>query len=127
MKNCTVNTKHALNALLMAGLLLSPTLSHADELFNCRGKIQSAWVDASGLLLINPTWANKSVGLCRLTTKHNNIEPEICTAWVSIALTAVTTQKPTTTQYRVSELSACSAISTYSQSESARYFMMNHE
>ena len=109
--------------LMLLCLTISP-LANANGI-NCTSTLRDAWIDGSGLLLVHPYWANKSVGLCNVTTKHNNIEPEVCKSWVSIALTAVTAQKSTIIQYHT--IDACSEIDSYSNSQQASYFMLRSE
>ena len=109
--------------LMLLCLAIAP-LANATAI-NCTSTLRDAWVEGNGLLLVHPYWANKSVGLCNVTTKHNNIEPEVCKSWVSIALTAVTTQKSTIIQYHT--IGACSEIDSYSNSQQASYFMLRSE
>ncbi|EHV5558132.1 hypothetical protein LQM11_004441 [Vibrio parahaemolyticus] len=88
----------------------------------CKGAVTDTWVDASGLLLVYTSWSPSALGLCRVTTQHNGIEPEVCNTWVSIALTATTTQKSTTLRYRNND--DCSTLAAYGNSPKPEYFML---
>ncbi|MDG2997091.1 hypothetical protein P7248_23575 [Vibrio parahaemolyticus] len=107
--------------VLMMLMCMSVSVSAQADVW-CKGQVTDTWVDASGLLLVYTSWAKGAVGLCRITTQHNGIEPETCNAWVSIALTATTTQQLTTLRYRDSD--DCSAIAAYSSSPKPEYFML---
>lgn len=106
---------------LMILILATFSLSAQADVW-CKGKITDAWVEANGLLLVYTTWASSAIGLCRVTTQHNGIEPETCNTWVSIALTATTTQKLATLRYRNND--DCSTIASYGNSPKPEYFML---
>lgn len=89
---------------------------------HCGGNVRNAWIQSDGYLLISVEWTTKPVGLCNVVKKHNGISPETCKTWVSVALTALSTQKPTTMQFY--NLKKCSDIKGYTASEKPHYFML---
>lgn len=105
--------------------LFYSAFSYSRSSIHCKGNINNTWVDSSGLLLISTTWSSKAIGLCRVSTKHNNIEPETCKTWVSIALSALTSKKPTTIQYFT--VSSCNEVLGYSSSQQPAYLMIRNE
>lgn len=103
--------------------LVSSTFSYASV--HCKGIVNHTWIQSNGLLLISTTWSPNPIGLCNVSTKHHNIEPDTCKTWASIALAALTSKKSINMQYY--NVSSCSDIKSYSNSQQAHYFMMNSE
>ncbi|ABU75030.1 hypothetical protein [Vibrio campbellii] len=88
---------------------------------HCKGTVTDAWIQSDGSLIINTSWAS-FVGLCSVSKTKNGITPDTCKSWVSMALTAVTTQKPLMMQYY--NLKKCSDIKRYTASEKPHYVMI---
>ena len=108
--------------ILMTIVLVFCVQVNADQF--CSGQVKSVWLDAYGNLYIKGTWRNDHTQICNVNTAWNGVVTPTCEGWLSLSLTAQTTQGGVILRYPDS-IGSCNAIPTYTASPKPDYIMLD--
>lgn len=113
--------KNCLKSLILFFVLSFSSASFAANTW-CNGVITNSYLTANGDLVILGSWSGGYTRVCNLRTTWKSVVPEVCKGWLSMAQTAVVTQKPVIMLY--SNISSCKDIPHYGGAPAPAYLML---
>lgn len=88
----------------------------------CSGKISNIHVGADGQLYIVGSWRKQHTTICNINENRRGVTPEVCKSWLSLAITAYTTEVAVTMHY--GNIESCGAIPAYGSAPAPSYLML---
>ena len=110
----------SLRSTLCAFTLL--IIASTSDATHCYGTIKALYIDASGNVLIQPSFRNDWLQICNSVSAWNSIDPITCKSWTALATTLRVTQEQSVIYYASSTL-ACDTIPAYGAAPAPGYLM----